>query len=56
MDQRESQLVLTPPEEYRTQFSVHPERLPIETQLLPNYPNPFNPETWIPFQLSGIRK
>jgi len=26
--------------------------LPAETQLLPNYPNPFNPETWIPFQLS----
>ena len=36
----------------RTQFSVHPERLPTETQLLPNYPNPFNPETWIPFQLN----
>ncbi len=29
-----------------------PERLPTTTQLLANYPNPFNPETWIPFQLS----
>ena len=25
---------------------------PKETVLLPNYPNPFNPETWIPYQLS----
>ena len=25
---------------------------PHETQLLANYPNPFNPETWIPYQLS----
>ena len=25
---------------------------PIETTLLSNYPNPFNPETWIPYQLS----
>ncbi len=25
---------------------------PMSTALLPNYPNPFNPETWIPFRLA----
>ena len=31
---------------------------PMETILYPNYPNPFNPETWLPFQLAqdaGVR-
>ena len=26
--------------------------IPEKTVLLHNYPNPFNPETWIPFQLA----
>ena len=28
-------------------------RTPKETVLLPNYPNPFNPETWIPYGLAN---
>ena len=36
--------------------AILPERLPEQTQLLPNYPNPFNPETWIPFELSQDSK
>ena len=27
--------------------------VPKETVLLPNYPNPFNPETWIPYHLAN---
>ena len=31
-------------------FDAQP--IPEKTSLLPNYPNPFNPETWIPYQLA----
>ena len=30
--------------------------VPTETALLSNYPNPFNPETWIPYQLAKPAK
>ena len=31
---------------------LHAALIPQETVLLPNYPNPFNPETWIPYRLA----
>ena len=31
---------------------IEPFLMPDETALLRNYPNPFNPETWLPYQLS----
>ncbi len=33
-------------------LTTHSRNTPVETVLLPNYPNPFNPETWIPYHLA----
>ena len=54
IDQLESNANLSSVEEIALNVlkSILPERLPAQTQLLANYPNPFNPETWIPFKLA----
>ncbi len=36
-----------------TRAAPEAEMRPDQTALLTNYPNPFNPETWIPYQLSA---
>ena len=34
------------------QLLTEMDTIPETTALLPNYPNPFNPETWLPYQLA----
>ena len=33
------------------QWLIDNRAIPEETRVFPNYPNPFNPETWMPYQL-----
>ena len=40
------------PSQQLTEDMNRDENIDIRAHLLPNYPNPFNPETWIPFQLT----
>ena len=50
------QLALTDPTYLRgitVLEQLHAALIPQESTLLPNYPNPFNPETWIPYRLAG---
>ena len=35
-----------------TQLHAVRDNIPLQTRLRANYPNPFNPETWIPFELA----
>ena len=49
------QLALTDPTYLRgitVLEQLHAALIPQESTLLPNYPNPFNPETWIPYRLA----
>ncbi|HCK16347.1 TPA: hypothetical protein DHW51_19640 [Candidatus Poribacteria bacterium] len=53
------QLLVVTPESWTIQAQVDPSGLKLtkwgkvrRLALHPNYPNPFNPETWIPFQLA----
>ena len=39
-----------------TNLCLHKLFIPVQATLLPNYPNPINPDTWIPYQLARTEK
>ena len=43
---------LRPETRYLSEIWQELSKVPSETMLLSNYPNPFNPETWIPYHLA----
>jgi len=43
---------LTPELDTLSEYWQDLSQVPIETDVFTNYPNPFNPETWIPYQLA----
>ena len=46
------QQFLETPDFWYTVMIAEAQQVPEKTTLLANYPNPFNPETWIPYQLA----
>lgn len=56
VDMHKNQSLSLPSGKYNVRILLSKQESPKQTVLLANYPNPFNPETWIPFELSKDTK